>query len=51
MAGRARVFALTLWLMARACAYMRAALAVARATAAEHACVDHVSDVGRSHEC
>ena len=37
MAGRARVFSLTLWLMARAWAYARAALAVARATAAEHA--------------
>ena len=37
MAGRARVFSLTLWLMARACAYLRAAFAVARATAAEHA--------------
>ena len=37
MAGRARVFSLTLWLMARACAYLRAAFAVARAAAAGHA--------------
>ena len=46
MAGRARVFSLTLWLMARACAYLRAALAVARATAAEHACTMYVTCVG-----
>ena len=46
MAGRARVFSLTLWLMARACAYLRAALAVARATAAEHAWTMYATCVG-----
>ena len=35
MAGRVRVFPLTLWLMAFEWAYMWAAFAVARATAAE----------------
>ena len=38
MAGRVRVFSLTLWLRARAWAYSREALAVARATAAVQAC-------------
>ena len=46
MAGRARVFSLTLWHMARACAYLRAAFAVARATAAEHAWTMYVTCVG-----
>ena len=46
MAGRVRVFSLTLWLMARACAYLRAALAVARATAAEHAWTIYATCVG-----
>ena len=46
MAGRARVFSLTLWLKARSCAYFRAALAVARATAAEHAWTIYATWVG-----
>ena len=48
MAGRARVFSLTLWLMAREWAYMRAAFAfaVARATAAGQACTIYVTCVG-----
>ena len=49
MAGRARVFSPTLWLMARACAYLRAALAVARATAAEHAWTTYATCVGCGH--
>ena len=46
MAGRARVFSLTQWPMALACAYLRAALAVARATAAEHAWTIYATCVG-----